>query len=77
MGGHKTLEQTNKQCLGELNVLEDAKNFFYFRLPIGLPSISTEIGGMDIDLGDISTMVMDIDINTIFQLVDQNEPLQF
>ena len=78
MGGHKTLEQTNKQCFGELNVLEDAIKFFYFRFPIGPPLSHCPIeplGGMDIDLGDISNM--DIDINTIFQIVDQNGPIQF
>ena len=74
-GQKATKPQTNKQCLRELNVLEYAKKFFYFRFPIEPPSISTEIGGMDIDLGDISNM--DIDINTIFQIVDQNGPIQF
>ena len=78
IGQLKTLEQTNKQCSEELNVLEDAKknNFFYFRFPIGQQSISNEIGEMDIDLGDIPD-ITDIDINTIFQIVDQNGPIQF
>merc|ERR1712008_355248 len=45
-------------------------------IPIGPPLSHCPIeplGGMDIDLGE----VMDIDINTIFQLVDQNEPIEF
>ena len=31
---------------------------------------------MDIDLGEIPD-ITDIDINTIFQIVDQNGPIQF
>ena len=51
-------------------------HFFNFRFPIGPQSISTEIGEMDIDLGEIPD-ITDIDINTIFQIVDQNGPIQF
>ena len=76
-----TLPNPNKQTmLGGIKCPrgQDAKNFFYFRFPIGSPLIHCPIeplGGMDIDLGDVS--IMDIDINTIIQMVDQNGPIQF